>query len=186
MRENRTYGSVRGSSRNLFYRSSLLDWDYLDVWEFQDDIGEVERILRLNSLVLELPESPDQFAKHHRYWFSNDYMTNVADSFEEMISKLETRDRIWELKELAKKRNGEIPIWTRSKEFAKEPQFSGLKQELKLSNYATAADVIDAARTFGRLDAFEAYDRCMNAWLAKAHGCEFIFDPDGQMRRVSL
>jgi len=25
MRENRTYGSVRGSSRNLFYRSSLLD-----------------------------------------------------------------------------------------------------------------------------------------------------------------
>ena len=169
-----------------FGYETVMDWEYLDVWEFQEKIGEVKRLLSLNSLVLELPENPDQFAKQRRHWFSNGYMTEAADSFEKMISQLENRHRIQELKDLTENQSGEIPIWTRSKEFTEEPQFRGLKEELNLSNYASAADVIDVARTLGRLDVFEAFDRCMNAWLAKVHGCGFIFEPDGQMRRVSL
>ncbi len=43
MRENRTYGSVRGSSRNYnFYRSSLLDNHFECMWDLFRSIPSIE------------------------------------------------------------------------------------------------------------------------------------------------
>lgn len=165
---------------------TVMDWSYLDVWQFQENIGAVERLISLEALVLELPKTPDELAKEDRFWHSYVQKTSATDSFERMVAQLESGDRIKKLLELAKDENGEIPIWEAGKEFEEEPVFLDLSDELGLLAEPTTAEIIQTARTYGRLDVFNLYDEARNLWLAKAHKCNFMFDPDGKLRRITI
>lgn len=169
-----------------FGYETVMDFGFFDVWEFQENISGVNRLLNNENLIPEFPELPDEFTKTRRFWHSCVQMTEAADTFEEAISTLESRHRIMKLKDLVIAKYGEIPIWTASEEFKEMPKFSGLKEEMNLPPDATTVQVIEAASNLGRLDLFKAYDECVNAWLAKAHGCNYEFKPSGELRRITF
>lgn len=169
-----------------FGHETVMDLGFFDVWDFQENISSVEKLLIKGSLILEFPELPDEFTREDRPWHSSEQITKGADTFEEAIRTLENRHKIMKLKDLIIAQYGEVPIWTASEEFKEAPKFSGLKEEMKLPPDATDIQVIEAANNLGRLDLFKALDECMNAWLAKAHRCNYEFKPSGELRRITF
>ena len=169
-----------------FGYETVMDLGYFDIWDFQENISSVGKLLNNGNLIPEFPELPDEYTREDRFWHSSVQITKGANTFEEAISTLESRKKIMKLKDLIIAKYGEVPIWTASEEFKEAPKFSGLKEEMKLPPDATDIQVIEAANNLGRLDLFKALDECMNAWLAKAHGCNYEFKPSGERRRITF